>query len=703
MKGSNLIRAGVFVGAMLLFVSLPARALAAGTADVTVASQPTVVSGGQPFSVYINVSPNGAIAGAQFTLSFNPSLVTASSVTEGNLLKQGGANTYFLHGQIDNQVGRVSGVAAAIMSPGQSVSSAGTLAIIAMTAKSTSGTSALNLSAVIVGDITGKAVPANVANGQVGVAGANAAPVLTSIGNKSVTAGQVLQFIVSATDANGDSLTYSAYNLPSGATFDASAHAFSWLPSSAQVGQYPGVRFQVSDGSLTASESITIAVVAPVAPPAGGGGGGGLVGGGVGGGGGAPAGPGVTNLIMYTNGAGLFNLTATASSDDGKAQLEISKGVQANAKDGTPLKSVSISKASDPGAASADQAIVGSAYDFGPDAAVFSPPITISLSYDLSLVPEGLNEKDLVIAVWDQTAGKWIGNNSTIDTTGPAVKAAVSHFSRYAVIAQARPAAFTVGGLKINPERANINEPVAIAVTVSNSGDVSGSHDVLVNVSPSVGSEVLNQEVQVPGGASREVEFTVTKDSPGLFNVTVDGLSGSFTVEPKASPGPTTAAPGPMPRIGAFASVPTYGKALSMASIGLTYQVVNPGAETTEAKLVLKVGRDGQPFDEAILFSGNVTAGRTANGSLDYIPSSGWTSGTYTFLAELYSDGSMVASTAEQTVDVNDAKPATVSWYILAIIIGSTLLASFVMTVLVLRRRRALFRTWAHDGESISK
>jgi uncharacterized delta-60 repeat protein len=48
----------------------------------------------------------------------------------------------------------------------------------------------------------------------------NDPPVLGSIGDKSVAEGQLLSFTVSATDPDGDSLSYSAGNLPSGASFD---------------------------------------------------------------------------------------------------------------------------------------------------------------------------------------------------------------------------------------------------------------------------------------------------------------------------------------------------------------------------------------------------------------------------------------------------------------------------------------------------
>ena len=77
-------------------VYLPTHVSAAGAVIVSVSAPTQAVSSGQQFTVNINVQPNNAIAGAQFNLSFNPSLVSVNSVTEGNLFKQSGASTYFM-------------------------------------------------------------------------------------------------------------------------------------------------------------------------------------------------------------------------------------------------------------------------------------------------------------------------------------------------------------------------------------------------------------------------------------------------------------------------------------------------------------------------------------------------------------------------------------------------------------------------------
>jgi putative Ig domain-containing protein len=94
-----------------------------------------------------------------------------------------------------------------------------------------------------------------------GMSGGDASPVLAAIGDKIINQGAQLQFTISAADADpGDFLTYSALNLPTGATFDPSSRLFSWTPTAAQVGTYSGVRLQTSDGTLGDFDDITITV-----------------------------------------------------------------------------------------------------------------------------------------------------------------------------------------------------------------------------------------------------------------------------------------------------------------------------------------------------------------------------------------------------------------------------------------------------------
>ena len=82
-------------------------------------------------------------------------------------------------------------------------------------------------------------------------------PVLAAIGDQTVDATKPLSFVLSATDPDGESLTYSADTLPSGAAL--TGQTFAWTPASSQAGTYP-VTFTVSDGQLTDSETVSITV-----------------------------------------------------------------------------------------------------------------------------------------------------------------------------------------------------------------------------------------------------------------------------------------------------------------------------------------------------------------------------------------------------------------------------------------------------------
>ncbi|HOP06244.1 MAG TPA: Ig-like domain-containing protein [candidate division Zixibacteria bacterium] len=90
----------------------------------------------------------------------------------------------------------------------------------------------------------------------------NQAPVLAAIGAQSITEDVNLNFNISATDADGTTPSFTADNLPTGATFtdngDGTA-TFDWTPGYTDAGSYD-VTFTASDGSLTDDEIVTITV-----------------------------------------------------------------------------------------------------------------------------------------------------------------------------------------------------------------------------------------------------------------------------------------------------------------------------------------------------------------------------------------------------------------------------------------------------------
>ncbi|MDH7594456.1 MAG: putative Ig domain-containing protein [Methanomicrobiales archaeon] len=87
----------------------------------------------------------------------------------------------------------------------------------------------------------------------------NRPPVLTPVGSRTVAEGATLVFTVSASDPDGDTLTYAMSGLPAGASFDSKTGTFRWTPTYTQAGVYRVV-VTVSDGSLTAEQGFSIVV-----------------------------------------------------------------------------------------------------------------------------------------------------------------------------------------------------------------------------------------------------------------------------------------------------------------------------------------------------------------------------------------------------------------------------------------------------------
>ena len=88
----------------------------------------------------------------------------------------------------------------------------------------------------------------------------NAAPLLLPAGDQTVAEGATLTLDLVASDADGDTLSYSATNLPPGAKLDPVTGRLSWVTGYFNAGVYSGITVTASDGAASSSDTFSITV-----------------------------------------------------------------------------------------------------------------------------------------------------------------------------------------------------------------------------------------------------------------------------------------------------------------------------------------------------------------------------------------------------------------------------------------------------------
>jgi len=89
------------------------------------------------------------------------------------------------------------------------------------------------------------------------------------------------------------------------------------------------------------------------------------------------------------------------------------------------------------------------------------------------------------------------------------------------------PAAFQVSNLRIEPSEIKAGEKATVSAEVKNTGGSEGSYTAELKVN---GMTEGSQNLTIPSGASSGITFTVSKDTPGVYQVGLDNLTGQFTV-----------------------------------------------------------------------------------------------------------------------------------------------------------------------------
>ena len=113
---------------------------------------------GDTFTLDVRAENVFDLAGWQFDITFDPAVLEAINVSEGNFLKKDGGTTFFQSGSIDNTAGKIAGLNAARLST-QGVTGTGVLVQVRFRAKS-AGETDLALQKFQFGSATGDSIPA---------------------------------------------------------------------------------------------------------------------------------------------------------------------------------------------------------------------------------------------------------------------------------------------------------------------------------------------------------------------------------------------------------------------------------------------------------------------------------------------------------------------------------------------------------------
>lgn len=218
------------------------------------------------------------------------------------------------------------------------------------------------------------------------------------------------------------------------------------------------------------------------------------------------------------------------SSADNKVTISLGKDASCLDKEDNRLSTITISNQTDCPPVPEGYDIIGTAYEFYPARAKFAPSLNLTLSYVDNDVPQYLSEEDVYIAYYDATAENWVPLTSQVDTQNNIVTAPVSHFTTFAIMGAAAsptPANFSVTSLDLSNGQVEPGQEVLVAVNVTNIGGYDGSYTLNLTIN---GAVEQTKTVTLASSASDTVTFTVTKEEPGSYTISVDGLTKEFSV-----------------------------------------------------------------------------------------------------------------------------------------------------------------------------
>jgi len=162
----------------------------------------------------------------------------------------------------------------------------------------------------------------------------------------------------------------------------------------------------------------------------------------------------------------------------------------------------------------------------------FDPPARLTIKYDPQNLPENTFLPFIANYTDEQGLIRLQPPPDSTDEIGKA-KALISHASLFVVAAEVLPpppplpARFEASNLTINPEQAQLGQPVTVSVTIINEGATEGSFELHLIID---GIVRMVKEITLAGNSSETLTFEVSNLAVGKHQVKIAGLTENFKI-----------------------------------------------------------------------------------------------------------------------------------------------------------------------------
>jgi hypothetical protein len=201
-----------------------------------------------------------------------------------------------------------------------------------------------------------------------------------------------------------------------------------------------------------------------------------------------------------------------------------------------------------------------------------------------------------------------------------------------------KPAEFQVANLTIDPEVADPGMPVNVTAKVTNIGEASGSYSVDFAVNGAVKG---TKTVELSGGETATVAFTVTETAKGSYSITIGNATGTFSVQDPS-------------KITLTSMIVRPYEVSAGQTVTITAKGTNNGIDASSLSLKLKVGT--QASDMNTIETKTLTVAAHADGSVDFAvtaaPLPGGDSLTYLVDVNGMQGGFLVVKSGYHTLNV---------------------------------------------------